>query len=237
MAKTTDIYNDDSAHHYKSYRPPLHELTLARSLSHQKFNAVLDIGCGVGNATIALTKYSSTVTGYDPSISMIKKAKKHPNVFYTADLNALQFNYDLIVFFGSLFYINNTSFALYQKYLAKGGHLLCCDFEIIYAPILSNLNVAVKEMEYDHTKNLASYKQDQFQLIKAENFDVEFCCQTHELIHLLLSENHIKSQLQKKYQSANLIPTLSKNLEALYPNKEVTLKAKLFSSYYKKTNN
>ena len=77
-----DKYNDDSAFHYKSYRPPLHETLLSQILKDQKFKNVLDVGCGTGNSCIALTKYGKSVTGYDPSGSMLKQSQKHPIVNY-----------------------------------------------------------------------------------------------------------------------------------------------------------
>lgn len=43
---------------------------------------MLDVGCGTGNSCIALTKYGKSVTGYDPSESMLKQSQKHPIVNY-----------------------------------------------------------------------------------------------------------------------------------------------------------
>ena len=67
MTNTIIEYNDDSAFHYKSHRPPFHETLLSQILKDQKFKNVLDVGCG---------------TGYDPSESMLKQSQKHPIVNY-----------------------------------------------------------------------------------------------------------------------------------------------------------
>ena len=89
MTNTIIEYNDDSASHYKSYRPPLHETLLSQMLKDRKFKNVLDVGCGTGNSSIALTKYGESVTGYDPSGSMLQQSQKHPKVNYTKKLNLL----------------------------------------------------------------------------------------------------------------------------------------------------
>ena len=119
MDNKLDEYNCDSAFHYKSYRPPLHEFLLDRIFKEQTFNNILDIGCGTGNSSIALTKFGESVTGYDPSISMIQESQNHPKVIYTNNLYQLNDKYDLIVFFGSLFYVNENEFCLYQNHLQK----------------------------------------------------------------------------------------------------------------------
>ena len=85
---------------------------------------------------------------------MIHQSQKHPKVYYTNEINQLNNNYDLIVFFGSLFYIDKNEFILYQNQLSKDGFLLCSDFQILYEPILSKLRICLDEIEYDYSKNL-----------------------------------------------------------------------------------
>ena len=80
MDKKLDEYNSDSALHYMFYRPPLHQFLLGRIFKDQVFNNVLDVGCGTGNSSIALSMYSESVTGYDPSISMIHKTQNHSKI-------------------------------------------------------------------------------------------------------------------------------------------------------------
>ena len=78
MGEKKSEYTTDIATHYKSFRPPLHEILLKRSLKNQRFESALDIGCGTGNSTIALAKYCASVTGYDPNKSMIQYSESHP---------------------------------------------------------------------------------------------------------------------------------------------------------------
>ena len=237
MAKTKDEYNYNYAYHYKSYRPPLHEILLDRILKDQKFKTVLDIGCGTGSSSIALTKYCKPVTGYDPSQSMIQKSQKHVKITYTNELNQLKEDYNLIVFFGSLFYINDKSFILYQNKLLKEGYLLCCDFQISYTTILSKLKVSLGEIEYDHFKNLESYNTNSFELVNSEKFETEFSCQIVEVTHLILTEIQIIEKLNAKYKSSNIFQYLINDLEAHYSKNKIKLKANMFYSYYKKISN
>ena len=71
MGEKKSEYTADIATHYKSFRPPLHEILLKRSFKNQRFESALDIGCGTGNSTIALAKYCASVTGYDPNKSRL----------------------------------------------------------------------------------------------------------------------------------------------------------------------
>lgn len=233
MDKKLDEYDYNNAFHYKSYRPPLHELILRKVLKNQKFENVLDIGCGIGSSSIALTNFSESVTGYDPSKSMIHKAQKHPKINYTNDLNQLLHSYSLIVFFGSLVYINDIFFNLYQNKLSKGGFMLCCDFQILYEPIFSKLGLSLTKIEYDHYKNLDSYNTRSLELIKREKFETEFSCEKNELIHLLFSESHVKKALIMKYQISNILKNLKEELITHYPEKGIKIKANLFYSYYR----
>ena len=78
MPKPINEYNDDLAFHYKSYRPPLHEFLLNRIFKNQKFKTALDVGCGTGNSSIALTRYCESITGYDQSKSNDSSISKTP---------------------------------------------------------------------------------------------------------------------------------------------------------------
>ena len=98
--------------------PPLHEFLLNTIFKEQTFNNILDIGCGTGNSSIALTKFGESVTGYDPSLSMIQESQNHPKVIYTNNLYQLNDEYDLIVFLVLCFMLMKMSF-VYIKIIYK----------------------------------------------------------------------------------------------------------------------
>ena len=233
MGEKKSEYTTDIATHYKSFRPPLHEILLKRSLKNQRFESALDIGCGTGNSSIALTKYCASVTGYDPNKSMIQYGESHPKVFFTEKLEEINKKFSLIVFFGSLHYITTKSFNFYKEKLVRGGYLLCSDFEILYAPILSNLEITLSEIDYDHSKNLASYPTKTFALIRTEKFKAVFDCDLNELTHLILSETYLRPQLIEKYGSVSVVQSLLEDLKIYYPKNKIAIEANLFYTYYK----
>lgn len=237
MGEKKSEYTADIATHYKSFRPPLHEILLKRSFKNQRFESALDIGCGTGNSSIALTKYCASVTGYDPNKSMIQYGESHPKVFFTEKLEEINKKFSLIVFFGSLHYITTKSFNFYKEKLVRGGYLLCSDFEILYEPILSNLKITLSEINYDHSKNLASYPTKTFAIIRTEKFKAVLDCDLNELTHLLLSETCLRPQLIEKYGSVSVVESLQEDLKIYYPKNKIAIEANLFYTYYQNMEN
>ena len=90
MGKNNLEYNFDTAFHYKAYRPPLHTIILDNCIGNLLFEKALDVGCGLGHSSIALTNFCDKVIGYDPSEPMIQQAKKHERVNYLSNLKYLK---------------------------------------------------------------------------------------------------------------------------------------------------
>ena len=66
-------YDKITAFHYASYRPPLHSKILKRCLVDRFYDSGLDIGCGTGQSSIALSDFCNRVVGIDSSSEMISK--------------------------------------------------------------------------------------------------------------------------------------------------------------------
>jgi len=227
-----DSYSNAMATLYQSYRPPLHELLLKRVLKNQKFKKILDIGCGTGISSVALTSYGSEVYGYDPSPSMILKAQEHSNTTCVHQLEKLPSQFDLVVFFGSLTYVDDVDFDRYQRYVKPKGYLLCCDFQVDYQPVISKLSIIQDTTSYDHAKNLASYEVHSYQTISNDQYEVEFECSIDQLSHLLLSETTIQKSIQEVYDDPQTSKHLRFALNTYFPEKQVKLIATLYYSYY-----
>lgn len=221
-------YTKNEADHYQSYRPPLHRELLEQCLKSSHFGTVLDVGCGVGTSTLALTNFCKQVTGYDPSVAMIQKASEHPAIKYYSDLNKLDNHYDLIVFFGSLFYVNATQLLFFTQMQKQNDVLLCCDFKVNYSPVLKALGISVGRSEYDHAKNLSSYEETPYHLLRSERLESRFTCNRNEVAHLLLSEDAIKDALAL----ANKVDTLDQELSNIIEDPILNLEATLFYSIY-----
>lgn len=219
-------YTNTEADHYQSYRPPLHQELLEHCLQSRYFETALDVGCGVGTSTLALTNFSKQATGYDPSVEMIQKASEHPAIKYYSDLNRLDNHYELIVFFGSLFYVNAEQLAFFTQKQRQNDVLLCCDFKINFSPVLKALGISVGPSEYDHAKNLSSYGLKAYHLLRSERFETRFTCDRNEVAHLLLSEDAIKQAL------ANKVDNLNQELSDVIEDPRLSLKATLYYSVY-----
>jgi SAM-dependent methyltransferase len=223
-------YTKNEANHYQSYRPPLHHELLEHCLKSKHFETALDVGCGVGTSTIALTNYCKQVNGYDPSVEMIQKASEHSAIKYYSDLNRLDNHYNLIVFFGSLFYVNTKQLAFFTQKQRQNDVLLCCDFKVNYSTILKALGISVGPYKYDHAKNLSSYGDTLYDLLRSERLETCFTCDRNEVAHLLLSEDAIKYTLGL----VNKVDGLIQQLSDVFEDPKFTLEATLFYSIYER---
>lgn len=189
MSKHSSAYNSLESNHYSAYRPPLHKLILSKILRDRHFERALDVGCGVGTSSLALIPYAKTVIGYDPSQAMIEKATPHPAITYTNLVEKLPCSYDLLCFFGSLEYIDEIELKKYTQLLDKGGHLICCDFEVDHEPILKIMGLEPLITDYNHSKNLTdypNYKDFEEQVRQVES--TSFSCSLEQLKSLLSAE-------------------------------------------------
>ncbi len=71
---------------YAQARPDIHptaieKIRLVVGVGEQ-LTRVLDVGCGTGQSTIALTEIASSIVGIDPSTNMLTQAAPHPNINY-----------------------------------------------------------------------------------------------------------------------------------------------------------
>jgi ubiquinone/menaquinone biosynthesis C-methylase UbiE len=74
------------ANRYAKARPYIHPTALEkfRSFAHidAPLSRALDVGCGTGQSTVALTEIAESVIGIDPSEDMLAHAEPHPSIEY-----------------------------------------------------------------------------------------------------------------------------------------------------------
>lgn len=74
------------ARRYAMARPEIHPTAVEKFRRFAQIDTplsmALDVGCGTGQSTVALTDVARRVIGIDPSVEMLKQAASHPNVEY-----------------------------------------------------------------------------------------------------------------------------------------------------------
>jgi SAM-dependent methyltransferase len=123
---------------YAISRPPVHQLVVERIYRQwnrtEPFPLALDIGCGAGVSTKALSGFARSSVGLEPNESMLAWARKVAPAanFTAASAEALPFrdhSVDLITAAGSLNYVNLDLFlAEAARILTRDGVLVVYDF-------------------------------------------------------------------------------------------------------------
>jgi SAM-dependent methyltransferase len=123
---------DAMASGYATSRPPVHPRVLALAFAHfqRRFPLALDIGCGAGLSTAALSPYAERIIGLEPNLSMLKWATGAAFVCATAEAIPLpDRSIHLITAAGSLNYVDlDRFFPEASRVLAACGMLLVYDF-------------------------------------------------------------------------------------------------------------
>ncbi len=234
-------YDDFTSFHYLQYRPPLHDLILQKCLdASDTFSLGLDIGCGVGNSSIALSKYCEQVIGVDPSTSMLKNTIIHPKVEYQVLLSeSFTFKdqcFDIITFAGSLFYAKSQRLLDEILRISKNKtKIVVYDFEIKLNPILQSLTeVTLSELNspYNHQEDFSGLNASGMLKKIQGKEDLEIDISIQNIVHLLLSSKDYYQILVEKFGASELevkVKSAIKNSnEALIKN----IRSTIFYSIY-----
>lgn len=154
-------YYPDVAWHYQQYRPPLHAAILEKWVGEKRyFLRGLDVGCGTGASSIALSTYCESVVGVDPSTEMLLLAAPHPRVSYQplapGNLPFPRQSFEVITFAGAWYYAQSQEMLAEVIRVGKpGATILLYDFELTLGPVFEHLGIARKEENdpYDHEAN------------------------------------------------------------------------------------
>ncbi len=116
------------ANGYARNRPFFHPHVIERVMStlsiEDKLGKALDVGCGAGLSTMALTKIAKRVVGVDSSSSMIRSAIEYDGVTYcSCAAESLPFNceFELITLSGAINWIHRPSFFKEARSNLKAG--------------------------------------------------------------------------------------------------------------------
>ncbi|TMM55993.1 class I SAM-dependent methyltransferase [Maribacter algarum] len=233
-------YDDITAFHYASYRPPLHRNILTSCLNRKSFTSGLDIGCGTGQSTIALADFCSTVVGIDPSTDMISNGITYPNVSYSLfNKSQIYFDansFDIITLAGSLWYAKS------QKLLdeivrvgANNSSVLVYDFQVLLNDILTKLGFQAKEDSngYNHQENFAGLKTRMIDKLSEGCERIRFQMTAQELAHMVLSVKEQYQFFEGLYGFQEVYNTTVEKINAISNSKSYAIEADTFFISYR----
>lgn len=230
-------YDRSAAAHYAAYRPPLHQMILRRVLSADaSFSVGLDVGCGTGYSTVALSAYCGRTYGVDPSSAMLARASGHERVVYlgaTAKCLPLRADsVDIVTFAGSLYYADGEAASEEIRRVCRNDALvLAYDFEVLLGQVLAGFDMEsqASESDYDHRANLSGRRG--FTELERGSERVRIAITASELAHVLLSDSHRSDRFARRYETTDSFPALVSDLQTA-PDR-ATIEAAIYFSKYR----
>ncbi|MEX0344303.1 MAG: class I SAM-dependent methyltransferase [Rhizobiaceae bacterium] len=202
------IYDEQIAYHYSAYRPHLHELIVAEALEGRSFRNGLDVGCGTGYSSLALTNHCERVTGIDQSQSMLDLATEHPRVNYLLGsgekLPIEDCSVDLVTFAGVFFYLNaEAALSELKRVCRENALVLPYDFEVLIEDLMLLFDLPINggDDDYDHTSNPSGMAG--VATLKQVSRAIDFQVSAEEAAHILLSDKSRHEPLSGMFGTSN----------------------------------
>ncbi|WP_194439621.1 class I SAM-dependent methyltransferase [Vibrio fluminensis] len=201
----SEQYNDEVSKHYAAYRPPIHQMILQSLLANKpEFQYGLDIGCGTGVSTLALSPYCTEVVGVEPSEAMLNQAQTIANARYLVgdgeNIPLSDNTADIITFAGSLYYAKSDALVEeLQRVSAQGALVIAYDFEVQLSEFMQQLGIemASSSSGYDHAINFSDC--DALQELACEQGSIGLELNSQQLAHVLFSSSTRYQRLVDKF--------------------------------------
>ncbi|MGR5152449.1 class I SAM-dependent methyltransferase [Photobacterium swingsii] len=189
----SEEYSSEVSAHYAAYRPPLHQIILNEMVvTGDVFNIGLDIGCGTGVSTQALSQYCHHVHGVEPSAAMIAQARTTETISYHLgcgeNLPIKDKSIDVVSFAGSLSYAKSDALLCELARVCKSkATVLVYDFEVQLGDVLTWLGVKTysSNTNYDHTVNFSDCSAFHEEQVTADTINLRLT--SAQLAHVLFS--------------------------------------------------
>lgn len=232
----TEHYDRIAAAHYSSYRPPLHQLILRKTLTNEgPFGDGLDVGCGTGYSAVALADHCLRVYGVEPSESMLDRSIPHERITYLkgtgGNIPLPDHSVDLVTFAGSLFYAKSDALLGELKRVCRSRALAApYDFEVLLDDVLRLCGVDGDESDihYDYAINLSGSPMFKEVLVGRDQVSLEVTAA--QLAHITLSESRYRRAFVERYGLSDPFAALTKDLKAM--RESHTLRANIFYAKY-----
>jgi len=234
-------YNVIIAEHYAAYRPPLHHLILKKCLKEyvksKKFKLGLDVGCGTGQSSVALTDFCEKVIAIDPSPEMLVMAKPNRLISYKSfdgkNINLPKGYFDIVTFAGSLFYAKSQRlFNETLRVIKSDGLILIYDFEIVVEEFYKHLkldNISPVE-DYDHWVDFSGLDTYGISKLHTQKELMKINISAENLAHVLLAEQGVYHAMTSRYPDQDPYKTVFGMLESQNTNE---LPVNIFYTMYR----
>jgi SAM-dependent methyltransferase len=235
------MYESTIAAHYAAYRPPLYKTILESVFTYSRNrNIGIDVGCGTGRSSAALTNFCNHVIGIDPSMAMLREATVKKAINYVnapgEKIPISENSIDVVTIAGSLNYIDRKLLTHELKRICRcDAEIAIYDFKIDLSDfetrlMLENSNVS---QDYNHSLNLSEFIEVEELLFDSREVTIEL--KPYEIVHLLLSHNGWHSALRERFDSHDLFGLLKTEIEMV--QFRFTLKADIYYSLYSLSEN
>lgn len=217
----SEQYNDEVSKHYAAYRPPIHQMILQSLLDNKpRFEFGLDIGCGTGVSTYALSPYCRELIGVEPSEAMLKQAQYVANARYLVgdgeNIPLSDNTADIITFAGSLYYAKSDALVKeLQRVAVKEALVIAYDFEVQLSEFMQRLGIemASSSSGYDHAINFSDC--DALQELACKQDCIELELDSLQLAHVLFSSSTRYQRLVDKFGADGVFELVVEQLNRL----------------------
>ncbi|KLV04100.1 hypothetical protein ABT56_15935 [Photobacterium aquae] len=231
----SEQYNSEISQHYAAYRPPLHQMILNEILAGQHLACGVDIGCGTGISTVALSHYCQNVYGVDPSQDMLDQTKPADGIHYSQGsgehLPLPDHCADVVTFAGSLSYAKSDALVTeLERVCAANATVIVYDFEVLLCEYMSLLGIetAATPSNYDHAINLSDYKTLVERQIITSQLTLDVNAQ--QLAHILFSSSTRYEQLCQHFGQQGAFASVVEKLGGI--NALLPIKVDIYYSTY-----
>lgn len=245
MTVTNPFTKEQEAQRYDRYRPAYHDLPFQKLQEYLKktLQNSLDVCCGTGHSTRALTKISKNVIGCDLSASMLAVARKNLSVtFVEARAEELPFKdneFDFLNISMGFQWLNQESFLKEARRVLKNNGYLNIDNYGFTGNMVGNNDFKQKYKDFDKA-NFPAAKRNKdypeqsttsdfgFKLLTEISYSHDVLMNTHQFINYLMTRSNF--QILSSTEQSRTSALLMDYYDPLFPGGTQAL---IFSGMFK----
>ncbi|CCN34449.1 putative SAM-dependent methyltransferase [Vibrio nigripulchritudo SO65] len=225
----SEQYNTQVSEHYAAYRPPIHRKILQDIFpENQRFSTGLDIGCGTGTSTEALSHFCESVIGLEPSEAMLAQVTPHKNISFlqgaAESIPLGEQSIDVVSFAGSLSYAKSSTLSAELARVCRPNALIVVyDFEVKLEQFLNKLGAAIppRSSSYNHAENFEG--DSNLHELNVSKAEIILPVTSEELAHVLFSSSRRYSALVERFGKDSSFSRVVEALNKLSHNHQISI--------------